>query len=323
MSDPVEPTIVPLLCEDDRPLEVLLNEAWGTRPLRIDGSWLDTGGLDLSIDALGDIIRTLPDSSVSARIVGQDPAAPYEKTSLDERPLSQQLRERPLHISVLDMQDQLPTFRRLLDSFVDKLAPVLERTRRSDLDASIGLFIGAGGSVVPYHVDFEHNFLIQLTGSKTMYIFPDDDQELFPEPAREQLAIDMGPSRFLPYHDHFADRAHRLDIEEGVATYQPPLWPHFVENHPGMSASLLISISTSREVDLRLAHRVNAKLRSLGLAPPPVSGAPVRSRVKSLVGYAARAVSRALKPVRTIRGRQVNTRTGAVIAPPLKQRASR
>ena len=283
---------------------------WRREPLLIHGSWVDPGDLDLSLDGVGELLKALPPGRVAVREVGDAPGAPHRETAFTQAPLSAQLAERRLHITALDLADVSAPFARMLDRFVAHVRPAFAHTDGARLEANIGVFIGSGASVVPFHVDFEHNFLIHVVGEKVLTIYPRLDPEIMTEPVLENLARDMGPSRFLTYAADYDARARAMRLSPGTATYQPPLAPHWVRSAEGPTMSIAIGLFTSDELGERMAYLANHSLRRLGVRPSPVGRRPWLDGMKVGVMGAMRDTMRALRPVRQVRGRSVDLRRG-------------
>jgi hypothetical protein len=295
---------VPLDLDPIRALE----DVWQTAPLIFEGTWLDSLDVNLELDAIGDFLKAQPSERIFVRETGEGPGAPHRMVQLDSRPLSAQLSDRVLHITALDLQELDPRFQSMIDCFVERLDPILGRTDKSQLQVTAGLFIASGKTFVPFHVDFEHNFLIQLLGEKEMHIFPRDVPEIFMEEARERLAKDMADSRFLPYSEDFERYARIMKLRPGTSTYQPPMSPHWVVSDSGVTMSLLLSLFSSEELKLRLTHFANAILRGFGFHPAPVGRHPLTDDLKYRAMMLARETKRRLKPIRYSRGRMIDVR---------------
>src|SRR5687768_13453804 len=58
-------------------------------------------------------------------------------------------------------------YRRILDDCLDQIAPLAPGMRARQAF----VFISSPGSITPYHIDHEYNFLLQIRGTKSMSIF--------------------------------------------------------------------------------------------------------------------------------------------------------
>jgi len=177
---------------------------------------------------------------------------------------------------VLKRVESDPIYRRVLDECLDEIAEVVPgmRTRRAFV------FISSPGSVTPYHIDHEYNFLLQIRGRKVMSIF---DRSVVSEEELERFY--RGAHRNLVFDQEHAHDAHTFELGPGDGVHVPVNAPHFVVNGTEPSISFSITFRTP-EGDRRSAvYVVNDRLRQLGLAPRAVGTAPIIDRAKYL-GFA-------------------------------------
>jgi hypothetical protein len=125
------------------------------------------------------------------------------------------------------------------------------------------LFLSAPGAVTPVHFDPEHNFLLQIRGTKDMNVcaFPDA------QTAEREL-------------DRYYDGGHRnleavpsdgvtFRLQPGDGVYVPSFMPHWVQNGDEASVSLSITFRTRASRRAERVRAVNAYLRRLHGAPSP------------------------------------------------------
>jgi len=176
---------------------------------------------------------------------------------------------------VLKRVESDPIYRRVLDECLDEIAEVVPgmRTRRAFV------FISSPGSVTPYHIDHEYNFLPQIRGRKTMSIF---DRSVVTEQQLERFY--RGEHRNLVFAEHHASKAHTFQLGPGDGVHVPVNAPHYVVNGPEASISFSITFRT-REGDRRsTVYVANDRLRRLGLQPRAVGQVPLLDHAK-YVGY--------------------------------------
>ncbi len=169
-----------------------------------------------------------------------------------------------------------PTYNQSLDACLDQIAPLAPgmRTRRAFV------FISSPGSVTPYHIDHEYNFLLQIRGTKNMTIF---DPSVLSEEAIERFY--RGEHRNLVFDQSHAEKSKTFVLQPGDGVHVPVNAPHYVLNGPEASVSFSITFRTP-EGDRRSAvYQVNDRLRRFGLSPRPVGKRPLLDRAK-YVGYA-------------------------------------
>jgi hypothetical protein len=177
---------------------------------------------------------------------------------------------------VLKRVETDPEYAPLLDACLDQIAPIVSgmRTRRGFV------FLSSPGSVTPYHIDHEYNFLLQIRGRKTMSIF---DRSVVTEEQLERFY--RGEHRNLVFSEHHAHRSHTFEIGPGDGVHVPVNAPHYVLNGPEVSVSFSITFRTPAGDRRSMVYVANDRLRHLGLRPRPVGAAPLVDRTKAL-GYA-------------------------------------
>lgn len=183
---------------------------------------------------------------------------------------------------VLKFVEQDEIFR---DFLLEALAP-LEETVAARTGAMLKhrgfIFISSPGSVTPLHFDPEHNILLQIRGTKTMTIFPPDDERVVPPQEHERFH--SGGHRNLPWRDDYAGRGRDFHLEPGGAVHVPFMAPHLVRNGPDVSVSFSITWRSEWSYREEYAHRMNHLLRRAGLRPARPKRYPHQNHVKSL-GY--------------------------------------
>lgn len=181
---------------------------------------------------------------------------------------------------VLKFVDQDPLYRALLDTVLDEIEPLVARSTGAMLKREAFIFVSSPGAVTPFHIDPEHNILMQLRGEKVMTVFPAADPELVPGALQE--AFHLGGHRNLPFHDSFAAKGTPLRLTPGDALYVPVKAPHWVQNGDAMSISLSVTWRSEwsyREAD---AHALNRLLRKAGLHPAMPARFPQQNHLKSI-----------------------------------------
>jgi hypothetical protein len=140
------------------------------------------------------------------------------------------------------------------------------------------IFISSPGSVTPYHMDPEHNFLLQIRGSKRVHMFDGRDRSIVSE---EELERHYGGAhRNLVYRDDLETRGWTFDLNPGFGLHFPVTAPHYVKNGTEVSVSFSITFRTPDIERRSMVHNFNAFLRRRGLRPAPVGKHPWRDSVK-------------------------------------------
>lgn len=181
---------------------------------------------------------------------------------------------------VLKFIEQVPAYRDLLHATLAEIEPVVRAITGEMINMEGFIFLSSPNAVTPFHMDPEHNILLQIRGGKTMTIFPADDEELAPSQAHE--AFHEGGHRNLEWHDDFATRGTPFTLPAGKAVYVPVKAPHWVKNGPAASLSLSITWRSEWVYREKYARSLNATLRRFGLNPAPPKRFPHQNHTKSL-----------------------------------------
>ena len=186
---------------------------------------------------------------------------------------------------VLKNVDTDPAYGELLDAALSEVAPVIEPVS-GEMLARVGfIFVSSPGAVTPFHLDPEHNILLQVRGSKTMMIVPGTDDVV---PHEKHEAYHVGGHRNVPWRDDYEARGHKFELTPGEAVHVPLMWPHWVKNGPQPSVSFSITWKSHwiyEEADVR---GMNHMLRRWGIDPRPPAPFPQRNTGKALAFRAIR-----------------------------------
>lgn len=152
------------------------------------------------------------------------------------------------------------------------------------------LFITSPNRLTTYHIDRECNFIAQIRGDKTIYIFDREDREVLPEPEIERFwAVDNNAA---VYKKELQYRAESFVLRPGNGVHVPVNAPHWLQNHDNISITASLNFKF-KDSQLANVYRANYALRKLGLDPAPPGKSPVRDVVKRSVVTAAMAVANA------------------------------
>lgn len=238
----------------------------------------------LTRDALATLATRLPETSMEYNLgtlpVGLDP----DDTPANGLSAAETIRSIDANQSwiVLKNIERDPAYGALLDSVLAELAPLVTPKTGPMVRREAFLFLSSPGSVTPFHMDPEHNILLQIEGRKVMNLFPAGDPVLVP-PAQSE-AFHAGGHRNLVWDEAFRDRMDPVTLTPGDAVLVPVKAPHFVQNGDRVSISLSItwrSVRSGAEADL---HRLNRLLRARRWPLVPVSKRPER-QLLARAGY--------------------------------------
>ncbi len=187
-----------------------------------------------------------------------------------------------------------PEYRALLNRCLDEVAPYLPGEAGGMRRREAFLFLSSPNAVTPIHFDHEHNFLLQIRGSKAMHVCPFADSEA--ECRELERLYDGG--EFLDRNlGGVPSEGETYELAPGTGVYVPSFMPHWVKNGPTASVSLSLTFRTPASQRLERVHLLNARLRRAGLSPRRPGSSAVRDRVKESVWVA-------MAPARRLRARR-------------------
>jgi hypothetical protein len=171
-------------------------------------------------------------------------------------------------MSLLNVQTD-DTYRTLVDHVLDGIKPVIDPVDPGMCYRGGWIFITSPNTVTPFHFDKEHNFILQVSGRKTLYVWDHRDTVAASEESRDRFHACHERDR-LQWDETLRKRATVFHLEPGQGAYMPSTSPHMVEN--GDNASITISFTYYTRATRRdsLLHAAHERLRGWGLAPPAV-----------------------------------------------------
>ena len=188
-------------------------------------------------------------------------------------------------MSLLNVQAD-PLYRRLVGEVLEEIRPIVERRDPGMCHLAGWIFVASPKAVTPFHMDPEHNFILQIRGSKRLYTWDPLDRVVVSEREAEQYH-DRYWVKMAPWNEDWRARARVFELAPGLGGYMPATTPHMVENGDGPSITISFTYLSDATRRRELLYRGNLRLRRLGLDPLPVGTSPGRDRVKHavLAGY--------------------------------------
>lgn len=196
-------------------------------------------------------------------------------------------------MSLLNVQAD-PLYRKLIDEVLDGVKPIVGMKDPGMCYRAGWIFVTSPGAITPFHMDHEHNFIMQISGTKQLYTWDPFDRDTISEEALE-LFHDENSRKKVVWSEEFRSRATVLELGPGLGGYMPSTTPHMVVNGAEPSITISFTYYTDSTRRRELLYRGNAHLRRLGLAPRAIGTSKPRDRLKSAIlgGYtAARAFGR-------------------------------
>ena len=236
----------------------------------------------LAIDALAGLAERMPAASVEYNLGKLPLGVRAEDTPSNGLSLGETIRtiESNGSWAVLKNVERDAAYGALLDAALAELAPIVDARTGAMLNREAFIFLSSPGSVTPFHMDPEHNILLQIRGEKVMTVFPAGDPELVP--AVQSESFHAGGHRNLDWRDDFRERGTAVKLLPGDAIHVPVKAPHFVENGGAVSISLSVTWRSERSVAESELHGLNALLRRRGLPVGRISAAPERQGARRL-----------------------------------------
>jgi hypothetical protein len=188
-------------------------------------------------------------------------------------------------MSLLNVQAD-PIYRAFIDEILDEVKPITEQRDPGMCYRAGWIFVSSPNTVTPFHMDHEHNFIMQIRGTKRLYTWEPTDRTVISERAQE-LFHDAHSRELVTWSEDHRARARLLELEPGLGGYMPSTAPHMVENGPEPSITISFTYYTDSTRQRELLYRGNARLRRLGIEPTPVGTSAARDRAKIAVlnGY--------------------------------------
>jgi len=173
-----------------------------------------------------------------------------------------------------------PEYAALLEQIIDEFRGPAERVSPGLSAPRADIFVSSPGSTTPFHLDEEHNFLLQIRGSKKFSI-ADGFNPAVLEPERLR-AYFHGSGELAPYSGHLEQHSVHVDLGPGEGVHIPPCHPHWVQNGNEVSVSLGILWFSDVTARRRHLYRVNGWLERAGLHPPVPGSSPLGDSIKAL-----------------------------------------
>lgn len=242
----------------------------------------------LSLDSLAELAVRLPPASIEYNAadlpVSCDPDE-AQSNGLSPQETIRKIQECHSWLAIKNIE-QDEAYAALLENCLNALAPLV-RSLSGPMHKKEGfIFISSPGAVTPFHMDPEHNILLQISGAKTMRLYPGAGVV---SAEQHEAFHGAGGHRNLAHKKAYDRYARAFDLQPGDALYVPVKAPHWVQNGGAPSISLSIAWRSRLSENDAALHRANAWLRRKGAVPPPPASASIRDRAKIL---ASRAVSR-------------------------------
>lgn len=178
---------------------------------------------------------------------------------------------------VLKYVERDPAYRELLNSCLKLLAPYTDPIAPGMTQPQAFIFVSSPGSVTPYHIDPEHNFLLQIQGSKQIRMLDGRDPSILSQADLEHFYSDHG--RNLKFKSEHLSTGWTFQLQPGQGLHFPVTYPHWVKNGDAVSISLSITFRTPDLDKRRALYQINGFLRQNGFSPWSVGHSVLRDNL--------------------------------------------
>jgi hypothetical protein len=187
------------------------------------------------------------------------------------------LARRPFHhepfwsngkVVVLKHVEQDPVYGPVLQDLLARVIELSGKQMRQDvLLGEAIILISSPNRVTSYHMDAECNFLLQVAGNKSLWVYDHTDPTLVSHEAREQYH--MGNQNSIAYQESRQSEAGVYELHAGNGVHIPVFAPHWVRNHDNISVALSVNyelISTLGQKRIYQIYPDSLKIRDKFLA---------------------------------------------------------
>ncbi len=190
-------------------------------------------------------------------------------------------------MSLLNVQTD-DVYRRLVDEVLDDVKPVFDRKDPGMCYRGGWIFVTSPKTITPFHMDTEHNFILQIQGKKRVYVWDHLDRSVVSERGQE-LFHTYHSRELVNFREEFRAKARVFDLEPGMGGFMPSTSPHLVENGDEPSVTMSFTFYTSSTIRRCLAYRGKTHARRLGLSLEPFGTKPSSDALlyKLMEGYTA------------------------------------
>ena len=233
----------------------------------------------LNVGRLMELARNLPPQNIEYNAGNLPISVEHSQTPMNGLSVEETIRriEECKSWMVLKYVEKDPAYNQLLQECLEILKPHTDPIYPGMGKPHAFIFLTSPGSVTPYHIDPEHNFLLQIQGPKEIHLYDGRLKSLLSEVELENFYSSKG--RNLEYKPEYENNSWTFTLQPGDGLHFPVTYPHYVKNLDQVSISFSITFRTP-DLDQRQAvYQQNERLRSWGLNPPAVGLKPMRDRI--------------------------------------------
>lgn len=173
-----------------------------------------------------------------------------------------------------------PNYHQLVEEALAELGHWVMKKNTSRRQFEGWIFITSPQSISPFHIDPEHNFLLQIRGKKTVHVFDQFDKTILTDQYLEKYYTEGSANAKLDYTEEMQAKARTFDINPGEGILIPLTAPHWVKVEDNVSVSLSVTFYCDEADRKARLLRFNSRLRRLGMTPTSYRVSPFRDAAK-------------------------------------------
>ncbi len=184
----------------------------------------------------------------------------------------------------------LPEYGQLLDQILEEIHTASGREWKHNTESrNVSIIITSPNQITPYHMDADCNYLLQIAGAKTLYVFNGADRNVVTPGELERFY--SGQINAAEYRESSQRDAWSFDLLPGRGVHIPVTFPHWVQNGDNVSISISVNF---RFVDRTVPdiYRLNHYLRRFGMNPRLPGESVFSDGAKKVVSKTLRALRR-------------------------------
>ena len=259
-----------------------LSSCFERRPIAVEHKLADHPLFQ--IDALLDAGDRLPPSMIECNAGNVQINLPEGKTvgqGLTHREIFDLMPDEKVWLGLKKL-DLLPEYRDAIESLLSSVRSSIASSHPGMFNLEGYVFISSPGTIVPYHMDTEHNYLLQIRGNKSMHMLDRDDPTVLSDQDIERYYTNT--TRRMVFDAAMRTQSKCWHLQPGEGMNVPVNFPHFVETGNSISISLSTTFDTPRQQARARVYKVNHYLRRMGTSPTKHGISPFKDHLKSVAG---------------------------------------
>lgn len=220
----------------------------------------------LSMDALKALATRLPDHDIECNTANVDRGHHHDHPLQSEKSIEETLDNLASEQAWVGLKkvEQIPEYKALIDNILDSIESETRPFIGKSQNRQGFILITSPNSTVPFHMDPEHNFLLQISGKKLFTSFNKDNQEILGEKRIEKYYSSYRPeNRKLEFKESFEQYGKTFELNENDALHVPICSPHYVQTCDDVTISFSITYGSSWAIKRESIYHLNNKLRKM------------------------------------------------------------